>query len=124
MQRQRSIPQLCGRNARYSDVNGHRLHVDAIAGHAMPMRAEELVAPGRAVTADDINLKIAIPKRSSQVVQKVEYPGIVLANFAGAVVSQIATQACERFRIVAVAVAVDDVQSLPSMCVEKMQAVG
>src|SRR5208283_1514870 len=123
MQRQRSISQLLGRNAGHPDVNGHCLHVEAIAGHAMPMRAEEFVAPGRAVAADDINLEIGIPQRHSQVVQQVEDSGIVLVNFAGAVVSQIAIQACERFRIVAFAVAVDDVQSLPGMCVEKMQAV-
>ena len=64
MQRQGSIPQLCGRNSGYPNVDGHRLHVETVAGHAMPMRAEKFVAPRRAVAADDINLKIGIPQRS------------------------------------------------------------
>jgi hypothetical protein len=58
MQGQGSIPELCSRNPGDSNVDGHRLHVETVTGHAVSMRAEELVAPGRAVTADDINLKI------------------------------------------------------------------
>ena len=107
MQRQGSIPQLCGRNPGHPDVDGHRLHVEAVAGDAMSVSAEEFVAPRRAETADHINFKIGIPERSSQVVEQVEYSGIVLMNFAGAVVAQIMVQARQRFLIVAFAVAVD-----------------
>lgn len=65
-------PQLGGRNSRYPDVNRHGLRTQALTGHSMPMSAEEFVAPGRAVTADDINLEIGIPERRGQVLQKVE----------------------------------------------------
>jgi hypothetical protein len=44
------------------------------AGRPVSMSAEEFVAPRRAVAADDINLKIGIPERSSEVVEEVEYP--------------------------------------------------
>jgi len=88
------------------------------------MSAEEFIAPGRAETADDINPKIGIPECSSQVVEEVEYPGIVLMNFTGAVIAQKTVQACHRFPIVAFTVAVNDVQSLSSMCMKEMQAVG
>src|SRR5579864_7297240 len=123
MQRQSSVPQLCGRNPGHPNVDGHRLHVETVTSHAVSMSTEEFVAPGRAVAADDTNLKIGIPERNSQVVEQVEYPGIVLMNFAGAVVAQITVQARQRFLIVAFAIAVDDIQALSRMCVKKMQAV-
>ena len=53
------------------------------------MSAEKFVAPWCAVAADDINLKVGIPECISQIVEEVEYRGIVLVNFAGAVVAQI-----------------------------------
>jgi hypothetical protein len=87
------------------------------------MSAEEFIAQGRTVAANYIDLKIGIPERSSQVMQKVEYPRIVLVNLAGAVVSKITIQARQRFCIVAFAIAVDNVQALTGMCMEKMQAV-
>src|SRR5208282_151380 len=56
--------------------------------------------------------------------QKVEHPWIILVNFTSTVVPQKTVQAGQRFLIVAFGIAVDDVQPLSSMCVEKMQAVG
>src|SRR5438552_4316676 len=61
-QRQGNISQLCGRNSRHADVDGHRLHVKTVAGHSVSMNTKEFVAPGSAVTADDVNLKIGIPE--------------------------------------------------------------
>src|ERR1700746_3617923 len=101
MQRQGSVPQLCRGSPGHPDVDGHCLHVETVAGHAMSMNAEKFIAPRRAVAADDINLKIGIPERSGQVVQKIEHPRIALMNFAGAVVAQIAVLARPRFRVVA-----------------------
>jgi len=45
-------------------------------------------------------------------------------NFTGAVIAQKTVQACHRFLIVAFTIAVNDVQSLSSMCMEKIQTVG
>jgi len=64
MEREGSVPQLCGGNPGYPDVDSHCLHVETVAGHAMSMNAEKFIAPRRAVAADDINLKIGIPERS------------------------------------------------------------
>ena len=88
MQRQSSIPQLCDRNAGHPYVDGHCLHVETVAGDTVSMSAEEFVAPGCTVAADYINLKIGIPECGSQVVEEVEYPGIVLVNFTSAVIAQ------------------------------------
>jgi hypothetical protein len=83
------IPQLCGWNSGNSNVNGHSLHVETVTGDPVSMCAEELVPPGRAVSADDINLKVGISKRGSKVVEKVEHPRIVRVNVGGAMVTQI-----------------------------------
>ncbi|MGC2198275.1 MAG: hypothetical protein WA628_26630 [Terriglobales bacterium] len=50
-------------------------------------------------------------------------PRIVLVNLAGAVVLKVTIQVRQGFLIVAFATAVDNVQALTRMCVEKMQAV-
>ena len=123
MQRQGSVPQLCGGNPGHPDVDGHCLHVETVAGNTVSMSAEEFVAPGRAVAANNVNFKVGIPECCSQVVEQIEYPGVVFMNFAGAVVSQVIVQAGQRFLIVTSATTIDDVQALACMCVKKMQAV-
>ena len=65
MQRQRGVPQSWGRNPRHPNIDGHRLHVETVAGYAVSMSAEEFVAPRRAVAADDINLEIGISEGGS-----------------------------------------------------------
>ena len=82
--------------------------MEAVNGDTVPMRAQEFVAPGRAVAADHIDLKIGIPQCGHQVVEQVEYAGIVFMNVARAVVPQITVQARQGFRIVAFPIAVSD----------------
>ena len=55
--------------------------------------------------------------------EEIEQVGVELMNFSGSVVTQITVEARHGFRIVAFAIAVNDVQSLSSMCVEEMQPV-
>jgi hypothetical protein len=56
-------------------------------------------------------------------VQEIEQSRVELMNLSGAVVAQIAVQSRQGILIVAFAIAVNDIQSLSSMCVEEMQAV-
>jgi hypothetical protein len=95
----------------------------ALTGHTVSVGPQEFVAPGRAIATNDVNLKIGIPERGRQIVQKVEYAGVVLANFAGAVVPQIVTQAYQGILIIAFAVPVDDIQAFPSTGMEEMKPV-
>jgi hypothetical protein len=92
----------------------------AVNRHAVSMSSEEFIAPWRAVTTDNVNFKIGISQRGHQVVQEVEYSRIVLVNLAGAMVTQIMVQARQRVLIItlALAIAVDDVQTLSGMGVE------
>jgi hypothetical protein len=78
---------------------------------------------GVAVTADYINLKVGIPERGSQVVEKIEHPGIVLVNFASAVVAQITVQASQGLLVISLGVAVDNVQSFASMYMNQMKLI-
>lgn len=123
MQRHGRIPQLRSRNSGHPDVDGHRLHVETVTGHAVSMSTKKFVAPGRAVAADDVDFKIGIPECSRQVVEQVKYPRIIFMNLAGAMVAQITVQARQGFRIVAFPIAVDDGQTLASVGVEKMQTI-
>src|ERR1700756_3292013 len=71
-QDQSCISQLCSGDPGHTNVNGHRLHVEAVTGHAVSMSAKEFVAPGRTVTPDYVNLKIGIPKRRGQIMQQIK----------------------------------------------------
>ena len=123
MQRQGGIPQLCSRYRGYPDVNSHRLHVQTVASYSVSMGSQEFVAPGCAETTDHIDLKMGIPERGSQVVEEIEHPGIVFVNFTGAVVTQKTVQECQGFLVVSLATAIDNVQPLSSVCVNKIQRI-
>ena len=94
-----------------------------VAGYAVSMSAQKFVAPWRAVAANNIDLHIRIPQRCRQIVEQVEHPRIVVTNVARAVVAQITVQARQGFLIISFAVAVNDIQPLSSMRMEKMQLV-
>src|ERR1035438_2849478 len=109
MQGDCSVSQSRGGNAGDPDINCHRLHVEALSGHAVSVSAEELIAPGCAIATDNIDLEIRIAERGSQIVQQVEHPRIICANITGTVIPQIMVEPLKRFLIVSPAIAVDDV---------------
>ena len=113
MQGDCSVSQSRGGNAGDPDINCHRLHVEALSGHAVSVSAEELIAPGCAIAADNIDLEIWIAERGSQIVQQVEHPRIICANIPGTVIPQIMVEPLKRFLIVSPAIAVDDVPCPP-----------
>src|SRR5271163_3204195 len=100
MECQCSVPHLRSGYPGHSYINGHSLHVKAVNGYAVPVSSEEFVAPGRAVAADNVNLKIGISERGHQVVQKVEHARIVLVNLSGAMVPQVIVQARQRILVI------------------------
>jgi hypothetical protein len=54
---------------------------------AVPVRAEEFIAPRSAVTAYNVDLGVRATERGSQIMEQIEYPRIVLANIAGTVIA-------------------------------------
>ena len=74
--------------------------------------AEELVAPRRAISADDVDLTIGIVDSRGQIVKQVEYARIEMAYLTGAVVAEKVVEFRQSLRRVRVAVPVHNVEPL------------
>src|SRR5580658_5739590 len=86
-------------------------------------RAQELVAPGRAVAANHIDFAAGIGERRGQVVEKVEEPRIEMTHISGAVVAQIMVELVHRFGNVFITAAIDDIQPLARVSVKEAEPV-
>jgi len=73
-------------------------YVQALASYAVTMRTQELIAPGSAVSADDLDFGAGLAYFGGEIVQQVEDLGIVVADVARAVIAQVAIEAIERGR--------------------------
>ena len=89
MQAESRVAELGSAYARYANIDGHSLHVQTVLRHAVAVGTEILIAPGCSVAAHDIDLGIGAPKGNGQIVQKIEYTGIVIASIAGTMIAQI-----------------------------------
>jgi len=89
-QAQGCITQHCRRNSRQTNVDCLGLHVQAVLRYAgvRAARAQEFVAPGRAIATNHIDFTTGIAERCGQVVQKVEELRIEMAHISGSVVAQ------------------------------------
>lgn len=123
MQFQGSVSQARRRDARYADIDRHRLHMQAVKGDTMTVRAQKLIAPRRPIAADDINFRIRLPKLGSQVVEQVEYSRIVMVDVAGAVITKIFVESCQSFREIAVTPPIDNVKAFAGVRVEQPKAI-
>jgi hypothetical protein len=123
MKRYCSVSQSRRGDAGDPDINCHRLHVEAVKGHSVSVCAEVFITPGGAIAADYIDFEIRIAERGSEIVQEIEDPRIIGANIARTVIAQIVAQPIKRFPVVSVAIAVDDVEALSCMGMEKVQLV-
>jgi hypothetical protein len=104
-------------------INGHGLHVQAVSSHAMPVCAEKLIGPGRAVTTDDINLGLRATQRNEQIMQQVKHSGIVGKNVAGPMIPQKMIHLHKDSVIVSVTITVDNVKAPFGVSVKKMQPI-
>ena len=89
VQAESRIPQLRSAHARYANIDCLGLHVETVLRHAMAVGTKILIAPGCAVTAHNVDLGIGSSKGNGQIVQKIEYTGIVIASIAGTMIAQI-----------------------------------
>src|SRR5579859_7744316 len=111
VQRESGVAQRNGADAGDADVDGLGQHVLAVLGDAGvgAAGAQEVVAPWRAVAADNVDYAVGAAEPSHDGVEDVELFGIVTADVVGAVVAQEVVQLVERFGDIGVADAVDDV---------------
>ena len=111
MQGKRCISQRDRADTRNADVNRLGEHVLAVFGYTRfrASGAEEVVAPRRAVAADDVDHAVRPAERGHQRMEHVEFLRIVAADVLGAVIAQEVVQLIQRARKVGVADAVYDV---------------
>ena len=89
----------------------------------MTMRAQELIAPGRAVPADHVDFGVGPAQLSREIVQQIKNLGVVVADVAGTVIAQVAIKVIEGAGNVMVAFAINDIQVFTGVQVEQLQPV-
>jgi phosphopantetheine adenylyltransferase len=88
MQGQSCVAERSGVYARNSNVNCHRLHVQAVEGCAVAVSPEIFIRLRRSVAADDIELGFGSAQSCKQIMQKLEQPWIIMTDRAVSMVSQ------------------------------------
>ncbi len=88
MQIQRGISQDGCRNSGQANINGLCLHMETMLGYARVRASmpQKLVAPRRAISADNIDLAIDVVTGRGQIVEQVEQAGIDVTDLTGAMV--------------------------------------
>lgn len=118
--RESCVTQSLGVDARDTDINGVRLHVQAIFRHTCGAGAEKFVTPGSAIATNNIDFPIGVADGSRQIRQNVEDPRIIVFYFACAMVPQEMVQLLLCLQEVVVAAAIDDINAFA--CVRMIQA--
>jgi hypothetical protein len=115
MQGKRGISQDRSLNARNSNINRHRLHVQTATSDPVSVCPQKLITPRRAVSTDNIHLGIWLAEFRRQVVDQVEDTGIIMMDITGPVIAQIVIELLERFRDVLITPTVHDIDSITRM---------
>jgi len=115
--------QLFRADSGNANVDGLRLHVQAVSGYAARTAAKEGIAPGRAIPADHVDLRFWASQFRSQIAEQVEKPRIKVVHLAGAMIAQKIVQLGYGFRHVMIAFAVDHVDRLRRMCVKEPETI-
>jgi hypothetical protein len=86
--------------------------VETVQGDAMAMVSQVFVAPGSAVSADNVNRRSEPARCFHQLIEEIEQTRVIVVNFAGAVITQKVIEFSKGGRNVGVAVSVRDIQRL------------
>jgi len=97
--------------------------VQAVPGHTVPVSAQVLIGAWCAVTADHVDFSVRTSQGNHQIAEQVKEPRIVFVNLTIPVVTQILIDPRQSVGIVAVPMAVHDVEPFSRVGVIKMQAV-
>ena len=95
-----------------TNVNSLSLHMQAVRGHAGRRLSQELIAPGTAISADDVNFRLRTSCRSGQIMEQVEQTGVKSTNRSRAMIAQKSIEAINCIREVSVASPVNQVNLL------------
>jgi hypothetical protein len=96
-----------------------------VLGHTCMCAAstEELVAPWRTVSTDNIDLAAGIVQGRSQVVEQIEQTRIEMVYLSRAMVAEIVVKFGQRLRDITITTPIDDIESLVGVGVIKAQPV-
>ncbi len=111
------IAQMPRFHAGYSEINGLRLDVKAVFGYPFAMGTEIRVAPGSAVSANDIDFSAGPTRGHREFRQNVIELGIEMMNLSGAMIPEEIVEFCDGFWNVLSPAAVNDIKPLARMCV-------
>jgi len=99
-------------NSRQADVNGHGLHVQAVPGHGRRAAPKKLIAPGRSIAADNVDFSVWPAGGANQIVEQIKHSRIIGMDFARPVVAQKVFQLLQCHGIIAVSMAINNIQTL------------
>lgn len=95
-----------------TNVNSLSLHMQAVRGHAGRSLSQKLIAPGTAISADDVNFRLRTSCRSGQIMEQVEQTGVKSMNCSCAMIAQKSFEAINCIWQVSVAPPVNQVNLL------------
>lgn len=97
MECQGGIAQLGNANRGHADIDSFRLHVEAVQGNSGSVGAKELIAPGAAVAANDVNLRSGTADGGGEVGKQVENAWVVMMHVPRPMIPQEVIQLGKRF---------------------------
>src|SRR5580704_5279790 len=86
-------------------------------------RAQEFIAPGRAISTNHVDLATRIIERGGQIAQQVEQPWIEMEHCSCTVVAKEMVKLVQRFGYVSVPATVNDVEALTRVGMMQPQAI-
>jgi hypothetical protein len=111
-EREGRIPQGESIDARDSDIDGVRLHMEAAFGDARRAGAQELVAPRSSVAANDLDLCIWTPDGRGHIREDIKRAWVIVFNLSGAMITEEMIELLFGFRHEGIASLVDDIDPL------------
>jgi hypothetical protein len=118
------VAHLGGGYAGDADIDGFGFHVLAVHGDAVSVLAEEVVAPGRAVAADDVDLAVGTAEAAEKVVEQVELLQVVVLYVSGTVVAEKVVELGDGAGQVMVADAINDIDVFAGVEMVKTKTIG
>jgi hypothetical protein len=122
--RQRRIANLRAGNSWNANIDGLRFHVLAMLGNSVPMLPQVVIAPWRAVPADDIYFAVGMSQLGHQIVQQIEFLEVIILHVTGAVVTQKMVQLRDTVRKVLITNPIDHINMFARVQVIEPQPIG
>ncbi len=119
---ERGVSQRQRIDSRNSNIDRVGLHVLAMFRYARRTSAQEIIAPRRPVSTDNVDLGVWSANRRGYISQNVKDVRIIMLHISGAMIAQKVIKLRFRLRQITLAATIHNIDSLPSVRVIKPQA--